>query len=332
MNAKPMDSNSINAKPMGTKKPANKIPNRQVICETLSELAREDRAITVLASDSRGSAAMAPFAKEFPEQFVEVGIAEQNIVGIAAGLAHSGKKPFVTSPACFLSMRSIEQIKVDVAYSGTNVKLVGISGGISYGALGMSHHSVQDIAVARAIPGLAVVLPADRHETKRMTEALVGYEGGVYVRIGRNPVEDVYESDEYEFEIGKAVTMREGTDLTIVAAGETVRVALDAAEALAEEGVSCRVLNMHTIKPLDEEAIVRAATETGHLITVEEHSIHGGLGAAVAEVVVQRRPVPMRIVGIPDEPAIAGKTSEVFEHYGISAGHLKQIALELLGR
>ncbi|MBB6693499.1 transketolase family protein [Cohnella xylanilytica] len=317
---------------MGTKKPANKIPNRQVICETLSELAREDRAITVLASDSRGSAAMAPFAKEFPEQFVEVGIAEQNIVGIAAGLAHSGKKPFVTSPACFLSMRSIEQIKVDVAYSGTNVKLVGISGGISYGALGMSHHSVQDIAVARAIPGLAVVLPADRHETKRMTEALVGYEGGVYVRIGRNPVEDVYESDEYEFEIGKAVTMREGTDLTIVAAGETVRVALDAAEALAEEGVSCRVLNMHTIKPLDEEAIVRAATETGHLITVEEHSIHGGLGAAVAEVVVQRRPVPMRIVGIPDEPAIAGKTSEVFEHYGISAGHLKQIAHELLGR
>ena len=317
---------------MGTKKPANKIPNRQVICETLSELAREDRAITVLASDSRGSAAMAPFAKEFPEQFVEVGIAEQNIVGIAAGLAHSGKKPFVTSPACFLSMRSIEQIKVDVAYSGTNVKLVGISGGVSYGALGMSHHSVQDIAVARAIPGLAVVLPADRHETKRMTEALVGYEGGVYVRIGRNPVEDVYESDEYEFEIGKAVTMREGTDLTIVAAGETVRVALDAAEALAEAGVSCRVLNMHTIKPLDEEAIVRAATETGHLITVEEHSIHGGLGAAVAEVVVQRRPVPMRIVGIPDEPAIAGKTSEVFEHYGISAGHLKQIALELLGR
>lgn len=332
MNAKPMDSNSINAKPMGTKKPANKIPNRQVICETLSELAREDRAITVLASDSRGSAAMAPFAKEFPEQFVEVGIAEQNIVGIAAGLAHSGKKPFVTSPACFLSMRSIEQIKVDVAYSGTNVKLVGISGGVSYGALGMSHHSVQDIAVARAIPGLAVVLPADRHETKRMTEALVKHEGGVYVRIGRNPVEDVYESDEYEFEIGKAVTMRDGTDLTIVAAGETVRVALDTAEALAEAGVSCRVLNMHTIKPLDEEAIVRAATETGHLITVEEHSIHGGLGAAVAEVVVQRRPVPMRIVGIPDEPAIAGKTSEVFEHYGISAGHLKQIALELLGR
>ncbi|THF84671.1 transketolase family protein [Cohnella fermenti] len=311
----------------------NKIPNRQVICETLAELARDDRDIMVLASDSRGSAAMAPFAKEFPDQFVEVGIAEQNIVGISAGLAHSGKKPFVTSPACFLSMRSIEQIKVDVAYSGTNVKLVGISGGVSYGALGMSHHSVQDIAVARAIPGLAVVLPADRHETKRMTEALVKHEGGVYVRIGRNPVEDSYESaEDGEFVLGKAVTMRDGSDVTIVAAGETVRVALDAHEALKAAGVSSRVINMHTIKPLDEEAVLRAARETGHVITVEEHSIHGGLGAAVAEVLVQRHPVPMRIVGIADEPAIAGKTSEVFEHYGISADNLKRLALELLGR
>jgi transketolase len=310
----------------------NKIPNRQVICETLLELGRHDRDIMVLASDSRGSAAMAPFAKAYPEQFVEVGIAEQNIVGIAAGLAHSGKKPFVTSPACFLSMRSIEQIKVDVAYSATNVKLIGISGGISYGALGMSHHSVQDIAVARAIPGLAVMMPADRHETKKMTEALVKHHGGAYVRIGRNPVEDVYDSDEYEFVIGKAVQLREGTDLTIIAAGETVRVALDAQAELKEAGVSCRVLNMHTIKPLDEEAIIRAARETGHLITVEEHSIYGGLGAAVAETVVQHHPVPVRIVGIPDEPAIAGKTAEVFQHYGISADNIKRVALQMLGR
>ncbi|TDG00763.1 transketolase family protein [Paenibacillus piri] len=308
----------------------NQIPNRQVICETLSELARTDRDIMVLASDSRGSAAMAPFAKAYPEQFIEVGIAEQNIVGISAGLAHSGKKPFVTSPACFLSMRSIEQIKVDVAYSATNVKLVGISGGVSYGALGMSHHSLQDLAVARAIPGLAVLMPADRHETKKMTEALVRHNGGAYIRIGRNPVEDVYESDEYEFEIGKAVTMHDGSDLTLIAAGETVKVALDAHEALLQAGVSCRVVNMHTIKPLDEETILRAARETGHIITLEEHSIHGGLGAAVAEVVVQHRPVPMRIVGIPDEPAIAGKTAEVFRHYGISADHIKQLALSML--
>ncbi|KQX45409.1 MULTISPECIES: transketolase family protein [unclassified Paenibacillus] len=310
----------------------NTIPNRQVICETLLKLAETDPDIMVLTSDSRGSAAMAPFANAFPNQFVEVGIAEQNIVGISAGLAHSGKKPFVTSPACFLSMRSIEQIKVDVAYSGTNVKLVGISGGVSYGALGMSHHSVQDIAVARAIPGLAVVLPADRHETKRMTEALVKHQGGVYVRIGRNAVEDVYESDDYEFVIGKAVTLRDGTDLTIIATGETVRVALDTEKALQEVGVSCRVINMHTIKPLDEEAIIRAAGETGHIITVEEHSIYGGLGAAVAEVVVQHQLVPMRIIGIPDEPAIAGKSSEVFKHYGIHTDNLKRVALEMLGK
>jgi len=309
----------------------NKVPNRQVICETLLEKAREDKDIVVLASDSRGSAAMAPFANELPEQFIEVGIAEQNIVGISSGLAHSGKKPFVTSPACFLSMRSIEQIKVDVAYSNTNVKLIGISGGVSYGALGMSHHSVQDIAVARAIPGLAVVLPADRHETKRMTEALVNYDGGVYVRIGRNPVEDSYdENDGHEFIIGKAVTMREGKDMTIIATGETVRVALDTQATLEQLGVSCRVLNMHTIKPLDTEAILLAATETGAIITVEEHSIHGGLGAAVAEVVVQQSPVPMRIIGIPDEPAIAGTTKEVFQHYGISRDHLTEVALELL--
>lgn len=310
----------------------NKIPNRQVICETLFELAKDDRDIMVLTSDSRGSAAMAPFANSYPEQFVEVGIAEQNIVGISAGLAHSGKKPFVASPACFLSMRSIEQIKVDVAYSGTNVKLIGISGGVSYGALGMSHHSLQDIAVARAIPGLAVVLPADRHETKKMTEALVEYKGGVYVRIGRNPVEDVYESDDYEFVIGKAVTMRDGSDLTIIAAGETVRVALDTAKLLQETGVSCRVINMHTIKPLDEEAIIRAAKETGHIMTIEEHSIFGGLGAAVAEVVVQHQPIPMRIIGIPDEPAIAGKTAEVFRHYGLEPENLRSVALEMIGK
>ncbi|MEK3786820.1 MULTISPECIES: transketolase family protein [Paenibacillus] len=310
----------------------NTIPNRQVICDTLMELAQEDRDIVVLASDSRGSAAMAPFANAYPEQFVEVGIAEQNIVGMSAGLAHSGKKPFVTSPACFLSMRSIEQIKVDVAYSGTNVKLIGISGGVSYGALGMSHHSVQDLAVARAIPGLAVVIPADRHETKKMTEALVQHNGGVYVRIGRNPVEDVYASDDYPFEIGKAVTMKDGSDVTIIGVGETVRVALDAAEELAKEGVSCRVINMHTIKPLDEQAIIAAAKETGHIITVEEHSIFGGLGAAVAEVVVQHHPVPMKVLGIPDEPAIAGKTAEVFQHYGISSENLKQVALQLTNK
>jgi len=307
----------------------NKIANRQVVCDTLVQLAANDRDIMVLASDSRGSAAMGPFVEAYEQQFVEVGIAEQNIVGISAGLAHSGKKPFVASPACFLSMRSIEQIKVDVAYSNTNVKLIGISGGISYGALGMSHHSLQDIAVMRAIPGIAVLMPADRHETKVMIEALVNYEGGAYIRIGRNPVADVYESEHYPFEIGKAVTMREGNDLTIIASGETVRVALDGAIALAQEGLQCRVLNVHTIKPLDEAVIIAAARETGRIITVEEHSIHGGLGAAVAETVVQHCPVPIAIIGMPDEPPIAGKTHEVFQHYGISVEGIKKAAHRL---
>lgn len=303
----------------------NKVANRQVVCETLLQLAEKDADIMVLASDSRGSAAMGPFADKFPKQFVEMGIAEQNIVGVAAGLAHSGKKPFVTSPACFLSMRSIEQIKVDVAYSNTNVKLVGISGGISYGALGMSHHSLQDIAVTRAIPGLAVMIPADRHETKKMTEALVQYNGGVYMRIGRNPVEDVYTSDDYDFQIGKAVRLREGNEATIIACGETVRVALDASKLLEEKGIACRVVNMHTIKPLDTEEVLSAAKETGFIVTLEEHSIFGGLGAAVAETTSQHCPVPLRILGIPDEPAIAGKTAEVFNHYGITAENVANL-------
>jgi transketolase len=309
---------------------ANNIPNRQAMCEALIELAQDDRDIMVLASDSRGSAAMAPFVKQFPEQFVETGIAEQNIVGIAAGLAHSGKKPFVTSPACFLSMRSIEQVKVDVAYSATNVKLVGISGGVSYGALGMSHHSLQDIAVTRAIPGLTIILPADRHETRKMTQALAKHEGGTYVRIGRNPVEDVYESDDYDFQIGKAVVMKTGSDVTLIGTGETVRIALDAAKLLEEAGIEARVLNMHTIKPLDEEAIIAAAKETGAIVTLEEHSIFGGLGAAVAEVTSTNIPVPLRILGIPDEPAIAGKTAEIFAHYGLTADNVQRLAAELV--
>ncbi len=310
----------------------NNIPNRQVICETLMKLAEKDQDIMVLASDSRGSAAMGPFAEKFPNQFVEMGIAEQNIVGVAAGLAHSGKKPFVTSPACFLSMRSIEQIKVDVAYSQTNVKLVGISGGISYGALGMTHHSLQDIAVTRTIPGLAVMLPADRHETKKMIEALVAYDGGTYMRIGRNPVEDVYESDNFDFQIGKAVRLREGNDAAIIACGETVKIGLDACKLLEQKGIHCRLINMHTIKPLDQDEVLKAAKETGLIVTIEEHSIYGGLGAAVAEVTSQHCPIPLRIIGIPDEPPIAGKTAEVFNYYGITAENIAQVIEESLGK
>jgi len=306
-----------------------KVANKAAICDKLIELAKVDRDILVLTSDSRGSASMAKFADEIPEQFVEVGIAEQNLVGIAAGLAAAGKKPYIASYAAFLSMRSIEQIKVDVAYSNTNVKVIGISGGLSYGPLGMSHHAVQDIAVMRAIPNIKVIMPADRYESKAMIEKLSNNNDPVYVRVGRNPVDDVYDGD-CNFELGRAVTMKEGSDITIVACGRFVRTALDSAEKLMKEGISCRVINMHTIKPLDKEVLIKAASETGHIITIEEHSVHGGLGAAVAEVLVQNNPVPMKIMGIPDEPAIAGKLKEVFKHYGLTTRALVEEAKKLL--
>lgn len=297
----------------------NKIANRQVINDVLIREAQTNEHIMVLTSDSKGSAKLGEFSSTYPDQFVEVGIAEQNIVGVSAGLASCGMIPFVASPACFLSMRSVEQVKVDVAYSNTNVKLIGISGGISYGALGMSHHSVQDIAVMRAIPNLTVILPADRFETEKMVEQLIERQGPTYVRVGRNPVEDVYEDLSFDFEIGKANTIHEGSSATIIACGETVRIALDAALQLSQKGIETRVLNMHTLKPLDEAAIIAAAEETGFIVTVEEHSIYGGLGAGVSEVVVQNKPVHVKVIGIPDEPAIAGGTKEVFKHYGITA-------------
>lgn len=308
----------------------NKIPNREVICDELVKNAKVDEKITVLTSDSRGSAKLQPFYDEHRDKYVEVGIAEQNIVGIAAGLASSGLKPYVVSPACFLSMRSIEQIKVDVAYSNTNVKLVGISGGLSYGALGMSHHSLQDIAVMRAIPGIDIVIPADRFETKKLIEASLKSDKGMYIRVGRNPVEDSYESDDYEFEIGKAVTMREGTEATIIACGETVRVALDAHEILKNEGINCKVLNMHTLKPFDNGAVIKAAKETGAILSLEEHSIHGGLGAAIAEVVGENCPIPLKIIGVPDEPAIPGESKDVFNHYGIEKNNVAAEIKKLL--
>ncbi|MEN8906824.1 MAG: transketolase C-terminal domain-containing protein [Clostridiales bacterium] len=307
----------------------NKIPNRKVVNDTLMKYAKNNSDIVVLTSDSRGSAMLGPFASAYPDQFIETGIAEQSIVGVSAGLASVGKIPFVASPACFLSMRSVEQIKVDVAYSNTNVKLIGISGGVSYGALGMSHHSVQDIAVMRAIPNMTVILPADRFETEKMVEALLDRTGPTYVRIGRNPVEDVYESTDFDYTIGKANELHSGNDITIIACGETVKIALDTAlELKTEKNISVRVLNMHTLKPLDEAAIIKAAKETGHIITLEEHSIYGGLGGAVSEVTAKNHPVPVTVIGIPDETVITGTSKEVFNYYGISIKNLKSTILK----
>lgn len=304
-------------------------PCREAFTDSLLQLAQLDKDIIAVTTDARGSVTLGKFAETLPKQFVEIGIAEQNAVGVAAGLASCGKKVFVCGPACFLSARSLEQVKVDVAYTNTNVKVIGVSGGVSYGALGSSHHSLHDIAVFRAIPNITVVLPCDRWQTKAMTQVLADCIGPVYVRMGRNAVPDVYEGETF-FEIGKANTLLHGSDLTIIATGETVRPALDAGNLLKAEGIKVRVIDMHTIKPLDNEIILKAAKETGRIITVEEHSVHGGLGAAVAELTSQNHPVKLKNMGIPDESAIAGSSKEIFNHYNLTAEGIKKEAINIL--
>ncbi|MBR2764864.1 MAG: transketolase family protein [Blautia sp.] len=308
----------------------NKIPNRQVICETLMEHAATDKDIVVLCSDSRGSASMTPFSKEFPEQFVETGIAEQDLVSISAGLAKCGKKPYAASPACFLSTRSYEQCKIDCAYSNTNVKLIGISGGVSYGALGMSHHSAQDIAAMSAIPNMRVYLPSDRLQTKCLVEALLADEKPAYIRTGRNAVEDVYEEGNVPFEMDKATVVCEGSDVAIIACGEMVKPAKDAAALLKEQGISATVLDMYCVKPLDRDGIIKAAQNAKAVITVEEHSPFGGLGSMVAQVVGAECPRKVINLALPDAPVITGTSKEVFDYYGLNAEGIAKTAAEAI--
>lgn len=307
----------------------NTIPCRKAITQTLLSEAQGNKDVFVVTSDARGSVTLNEYADQLPGQFVETGIAEQNAVGIGAGLALAGKNVFVCGPACFYSARSLEQVKVDVAYTGTNVKIIGVSGGVSYGALGSTHHSLHDIAVMRTFPGLNVYIPADRHQSAWLTRHLLASNEAAYVRVGRNAVPDIY-TEKDSFTPGKANVLREGRDLVIVATGETVYHALMAAGELLKKGISSTVLDMHTIKPLDRDAIIDAAKTTGHIITVEEHSVFGGLGAAVAEVVCQHAPAKMKILGIPDENAIHGKPLEIFEHYGLTVEGIVREALEII--
>lgn len=305
------------------------IPCRKSFTSTLLELARLDKDIVAVTTDARGSVTLDSFANELPAQFVECGIAEQNAVGISAGLAHSGKKVFVCGPACFYVARSLEQVKVDIAYSRNNVKILGVSGGVAYGALGATHHSLHDIAVLRTFPGMNVVLPCDVRQTRKLVKQLVDYPEPVYVRVGRNAVPDVYENDDFDFQIGKANTLLEGTDLTIIATGETVYHAYQAGLLLKAQGIHARVLDMASIKPIDTEAIRKAATETGRIITVEEHSQFGGLGAIVVET-LSENPIPVKIIGIPDEDVIHGKALEIFAHYGLDKEGIAKAVLDFL--
>lgn len=309
----------------------SKIANRQVICDVLMENAREDKDIVVLCSDSRGSASLAKFADNFPEQFIEVGIAEQNLVSISAGLAKCGKKPYAASPASFLSTRSYEQCKVDVAYSNTNAKLIGISGGVSYGALGMSHHSAQDIAAMCAIPNMRVYIPSDRLQTECLIKALLSDEKPAYIRVGRNAVEDVYEEGSVPFEMDRATVIREGTDVAIIACGEMVKPAVEAAQLLEAKGIHASVVDMYCVKPLDKEAIIKAAGNARAVITAEEHSPFGGLGSMVSQVVAGECPKKVVNLALPDKPVITGTSKEVFDHYGLNAEGIAKAALEALG-
>ncbi|MFT8823399.1 transketolase family protein [Liquorilactobacillus satsumensis] len=290
-----------------------------VICDELITAARRNHNILALTSDSRGSASLNPFAMQLPDQLVEMGIAEQNSVTVGAGLAHSGKRPFVFSPAAFLTMRSIEQVKVDVTYSDTNVKLIGISGGNSYSVLGNTHHSLQDLAITRALPNLQVYMPSDQWQTRGLMQYLTVSNHPAYVRIGKQALLDIYDDAATAFRgPGKAnIVLDNGNDVALVAAGETVQIAIAAAKKLAIQGVYAKVIDLVSIKPLDTKLLNQIADQVGLITTIEEHTIYGGLGSAVTEALAIRGDTQIDIVGFPDKPAIAGTQDEVFAYYGI---------------
>jgi transketolase len=307
-------------------------PNLEVFADTLMELATADRDVLAVTSDSRGSGKLGPFSQALPAQIVEVGIAEQNLVGIAAGLASVGKKVFAVSPACFLTARSLEQIKNDVAYSDNPVTIVGISAGVSYGALGTTHHSLHDFAALRAVNNVIVVAPADNYEARAAVRAAAAYPGPVYLRFGKAPLYDL--PAEAPFEFGAARQLRSGNDGAFIATGETVIHALLAAAHLERTaGLACRVLSVPTVKPLDSDAVLAAAAECPAIVTVEEHMVHGGLGEACAAVLAQAarlRPFPrFAIAGIPDEYTVTGSQGDIFRHYGLTMEALAATMNEL---
>lgn len=302
---------------------------REVFSNKILERAKKDSSIFVVCSDSMGSAMIEDFAKELPEQFVEIGIAEQNAVTVASGLASLGKKVFVIGPASFYSTRAAEQIKVDVAYSNNNVKIIAISGGISYGNLGATHHSVQDIAFMRAIPNLDVLIPTDGNQMEALVDVLLDNNKPAYVRIGRGEVDDIYDKSE-KFKIGGSKTLRKGHDIAIFACGQLVSRALSLSNLLEERGYKASVVDLYSVKPIDRETVVNIAKKCGVALTIEEHSLFGGLGSIIAEILAQEFPIHMHIAGIPDEEIPNGSDSEVFDVIGLNPQNLLKEALSLI--
>ena len=306
--------------------------NLEVFANTLLELAKKDKDIVVVTSDSRGSGKLVQFGKELPDQIIEVGIAEQNLVGICAGLSAAGKKVFGVSPSSFLTARSLEQIKNDIAYSDHPVTLVGISAGISYGQLGSTHHSIHDLAVLRTINNIDIVVPADNFETKEVTKIAVDYPKPLFIRFGKKPMLKIHKQNE-KFQIGKAIEIIKGKDITFLAIGETVQRAYLASAILKEMNISSSIISMHTLRPFDESFFLKSITNTKALITVEEHSTSGGIGEKCASIILQNQlNILFRIVGIPDEYMINGSQSDVLDYYDMEPNKLALIARKLLNR
>lgn len=308
--------------------PAGLFDCRDAYVRAVEELAADDSRIVAVVNDSVGSSKLGKFRDRFPDRLINVGIAEQNMVGVGAGLANGGKIPFVSGAGCFLAARAMEQIKADCAYSEQNVKLCGISSGVAYGELGATHHSIEDVAWLRAIDKLTVIVPADPWETAAAIKAAAAHEGPVYIKISRMPVPELARPVDAAFAIGKAETLREGGDIALVVNGTLVHRALAAAEQLASEGIAARVVNMATVSPLDTDALAAAAA-TGAIVTAEEGLAHGGLGGAVAEYCAQHAPVRMRMLGFAGfQPT--GSVEWLFEQSGLTAQGIAAAARELL--
>lgn len=305
-------------------------PNLEIFADTLLQEAQKDKDIIVVTSDSRGSGKLVPFGKALPDQIIEVGIAEQNLVGVSAGLAATGKKVFAVSPASFLTARSLEQIKADIAYSNLPVTLVGISAGISYGQLGSTHHSIHDFAVLRCINNMTIVSPADNLEASAVIQQAVHYPHPLYIRYGKKSLMDIHQSNQ-SFEIGKAITVQEGEDVTLIATGETVPRAVLAGKILKERGINPTIISMHTIKPFDLITFHQSIKNSKCLITLEEHSIYGGLGEQCASIIAQENlKIKLKILGIPDEYMVNGSQSDVLDYYGMSPEKIADTAQQLL--
>jgi transketolase len=304
---------------------------RDAFTAVLERLASADDKIVAVCNDSVGSSKLGGFKAKWPERLVNVGIAEQDLVGVGAGLANGGLLPFVCGAAPFLTGRALEQIKADIAYSNANVKLVGISSGMAYGELGPTHHSIEDFAWTRVLPNLPVIAPCDSIETAAAVEWAASYPGPVFLRLSRVGVPDLL-PEGHGFELGRANLLRDGGDVTLIANGTLTHRMVKAAELLAARGIEARVLNMATVRPIDTEAVVAAAHETGAILTAEEHSIYGGLGSAIAEVVVAEAPVPMKILGVPGIFAPTGSAEFLLDEFGMAPEAVADAAEALIAR